>query len=658
VKIPVVLITRKVGHSLLTELQDTSKVVSVAILRESSTDCAVPDYQSPNVQTTAASAAVDTTPASPQATSPIAETPDEKPGFFGVLFGKPSTEKFHLTRKMKNLLYEGSTKQPAVMCQHMDRIREIFDLIDKYEKTIGRAVNNSRVKDKVTKACGLLKTCMEKNYEVDFPYHCLTVLRLRLHAAWHDLDAVVSYRDSCVSRLRTLTAHSMETVFVPFLENKLTIPWSGEENNSVELLLRFFEAVYEHQLSDRNCRSIEDFGTSLVIAELILAVQQSLGKPDQATHVWHQLIKTLNPDKLLWSQDLLSEMKTKIDLGSSMNLRLSVRFDCNILVNFMEKYHLLSLEKIKHTIVTLYPSLPVKAKSWQIMAGATRGYLDSIIHEKTPNLILYSSAGDLMGFVRESRELIVTIFHLQNYTSVHYKPVGTSSDEVKSKSLHPFKDVDSKNEIAKWIELIIMSPFPGIAHHHWAEHVVMLRQNTPKPLSDLINKKVIELVGSNVEKVNPLSFLDIISKLWFIPKEIVGEFFRCYKAKHTDSLKDPVWQKLFSMVLEREWDSLKPDILVLLKALGQVDQSHYTAINFIIDMLTLAQPQNCPLLLSGEENQLLNSFKDFLLNLLKKMKSSLQGKLQLVLNVLGVPGESPMRDAVLDVYSQVLVISA
>jgi hypothetical protein len=218
VKIPVVLITRKVGHSLLTELQDTSKVVSVAILRESSTDCAVPDYQSPNVQTTAASAAVDTTPASPQATSPIAETPDEKPGFFGVLFGKPSTEKFHLTRKMKNLLYEGSTKQPAVMCQHMDRIREIFDLIDKYEKTIGRAVNNSRVKDKVTKACGLLKTCMEKNYEVDFPYHCLTVLRLRLHAAWHDLDAVVSYRDSCVSRLRTLTAHSMETVFVPFLE--------------------------------------------------------------------------------------------------------------------------------------------------------------------------------------------------------------------------------------------------------------------------------------------------------------------------------------------------------------------------------------------------------------------------------------------------------
>jgi hypothetical protein len=275
VKIPVVLVTRKVGQNLLTELQDTSKLLWVAILTESSTDCVAPDYQLPNeskpiaISAPAITSPAITSPASPQESSPVAATSDEKPRLRDILIMPPSTEKFHLTQKMKKLLYEGSKKQPAVMCQDVDRICGTFELLDKYERLINWGVSSSKVKEKVTKACGLLKKSMEKNYKFDFPYHCLTVLRLQLHSPWRDLDAVVSYGDSCVGRLRTLTAHSMETVFIPFLENKLVISWSGEKKNAVELLLSFFEAMYKIQHLDRNCRSIEDFGTSLVIGMFI-----------------------------------------------------------------------------------------------------------------------------------------------------------------------------------------------------------------------------------------------------------------------------------------------------------------------------------------------------------------------------------------------------
>ena len=187
VKIPVVLIKHKVGRSLLSEMQDSSKTVNIVIIRETALDCVVPEYQTPDDRQAAAAAAAATA-----AQALFAETPDEKPRFRGTFFRK--VEKFHLTKKMKILLYDKETKQPAVMCQN--RICEIFDLLDAFEKVrMDHTVNISKVKGTVGKVCDLLKTCMERNYAVDFPYHCVTVLRLQSYVLQNYSDGM--FMQSC-----------------------------------------------------------------------------------------------------------------------------------------------------------------------------------------------------------------------------------------------------------------------------------------------------------------------------------------------------------------------------------------------------------------------------------------------------------------------------
>ena len=79
---------------------------------------------------------------------------------------------------------------------------------------------------------------------------------------------------------------------------------------------------------------------------------------------------------------------------------------------------------------------------------------------------------------------------------------------------------------------------------------------------------------------------------------------------------------------------MKPDILVLLKTIAQVyrmQQPGSGSMCFIMDMLLLAQPQKCPLLLSGEDDQLLVNFKEFLVNFLRTVRASLQGLFRSVL---------------------------
>jgi hypothetical protein len=77
---------------------------------------------------------------------------------------------------------------------------------------------------------------------------------------------------------------------------------------------------------------------------------------------------------------------------------------------------------------------------------------------------------------------------------------------------------------------------------------------------------------------------------------------------------------------------------------------------FIMDMLVLAQPQNCPFLLSGEDDRLLLNFKEFLVKCLRGVTAGLQGQLTRMLAVLGTAGKSPLRDALLDVYSEVVIV--
>ena len=180
VKIPVVLVKREVGQSLLNDVQDRSKTVKIVIFRETPIQCLVPDYQIPDDHQAALAA---------QTTSPVADAPDKNPGLVCTLRANPNrsrprlTEKFNLIDKMKKLLYEKSTRQPAVMCLDTFRFCGMFDLLDGYERwlTDDGGGNMTKVEKKLGQACQHLTTCMEKNYAVDFPYHCLIVYRLRLY---------------------------------------------------------------------------------------------------------------------------------------------------------------------------------------------------------------------------------------------------------------------------------------------------------------------------------------------------------------------------------------------------------------------------------------------------------------------------------------------
>lgn len=99
-------------------------------------------------------------------------------------------------------------------------------------------------------------------------------------------EAVVSYHDSCEGQLRTLTAQSMETVFVPFVEyvkqltlhnvcwtypfmnrGDLVLPWGGIQKTAVELLCLFLTNVYKRCHIEGICKSnsnVESFGISLI----------------------------------------------------------------------------------------------------------------------------------------------------------------------------------------------------------------------------------------------------------------------------------------------------------------------------------------------------------------------------------------------------------
>lgn len=79
-----------------------------------------------------------------------------------------------------------------------------------------------------------------------------------------------------------------------------------------------------------------------------------------------------------------------------------------------------------------------------------------------------------------------------------------------------------------------------------------------------------------------------------------------------------------------DWLSLKPDILVLLKAHAACIQ-HFRSTDFFMNLLILAQPQSCPTLLSSEGNELLDNLKDFLVDYLQNVRAALQGQLRSVL---------------------------
>lgn len=97
---------------------------------------------------------------------------------------------------------------------------------------------------------------------------------------------------------------------------------------------------------------------------------------------------------------------------------------------------------------------------------------------------------------------------------------------------------------------------------------------------------------------------------------------------------------------------MKPSILVVLKAVAQTYCAQSSAPrDFFMEMLVLALPQCCPMLLSGEDDELLVNLKEFLIDYLRKVRAGLQGQLQQVL----VSSSRCLIEVKLDLYPCLLI---
>jgi lambda repressor-like predicted transcriptional regulator len=267
IKVPVVLIRYELGNDLLKVIQDTSVNVLAVILKDSPAAAdSVPEYQ------------VSCNPA-------VATASGTKPG------------KLLLTKRLVELLYERSTRQPAVMCQNTHNFIGTFDLVNEFERRITSGYYSvSKLKNKGKTICSHLTKCMEQNYAADFLYHCLMAHWFQLCSAYHTNDHVLKYCNDCVLKLHTLKASSMKSVFLSFLENQLTITWKSGKELAAELLLMFFEEVYASRHLQQKCqsnRSVADFGISLAAAELSLALKQYLKHTFNPVTFWKTFIQVV-----------------------------------------------------------------------------------------------------------------------------------------------------------------------------------------------------------------------------------------------------------------------------------------------------------------------------------------------------------------------------
>lgn len=77
---------------------------------------------------------------------------------------------------------------------------------------------------------------------------------------------------------------------------------------------------------------------------------------------------------------------------------------------------------------------------------------------------------------------------MRNYISnVQAKDSSSNGDTPCTTSLAPG---DCEAEIAKWIRLILMSPFLETCHPDWVKSVLTLRETVPRPLVNTIHEKV------------------------------------------------------------------------------------------------------------------------------------------------------------------------
>lgn len=156
VRIPVVLIARKLGEGLLSEMREFSNTLHVSILQESSAHSTLSEYQPPDVWKAAGYAAS------------CVGTAQETPGHTG--------KHFYFRKRMHKLLFDSSSK-PVVMCTDFEKFSKTFQLLDEHEQYYSKQKKVSKVKLKkqFEEICSQLTKCMEKNYLQDFPFHCIMV---------------------------------------------------------------------------------------------------------------------------------------------------------------------------------------------------------------------------------------------------------------------------------------------------------------------------------------------------------------------------------------------------------------------------------------------------------------------------------------------------
>ncbi|XP_062500719.1 uncharacterized protein LOC134177956 [Corticium candelabrum] len=199
IKIPVMLIARRLGEGLLRELKECSHTVKLTIVHDSSVqyDVSVPEYQPPDVRKANQMAFVDET---------------RKISVAGKKFG--------FTKRMRKLLF-ASDGQPVVMCTDLETVgNNTFLLLDEYERhTREHSVSRSKLKTKLRKICSQLTKCMDKNYQQDLPYHCIMVFRLQSSLVKNDCEIFL------LIQLRQCSYHLLGRFVVDAQEYIATAVW-------------------------------------------------------------------------------------------------------------------------------------------------------------------------------------------------------------------------------------------------------------------------------------------------------------------------------------------------------------------------------------------------------------------------------------------------
>eukprot|EP00118_Oscarella_pearsei_P023946 m.294339 g.294339 ORF g.294339 m.294339 type:complete len:5643 (+) comp40744_c0_seq7:98-17026(+) len=658
ISIPVVLIQNSFGLHLVRDTSDDSQTVMVQLVKESSVDDTVQKYQ-------------DNQSGSPQRLGDQHLTVTKlEPKAQGRFRFQPKIG-FHLCRRLKNLLHDKAGhcyivhKDPDWLCQ-------TFQLFDDFEKKCAEESNRigmPYIKKKITKATKELIMCSEATGLVDFPFHVLMVWRLHQQEAFSDIDEVQNYRSKCVSSLKLVNQTVITSTLLPFLSLNMFLPWGGKEVYAAEALHQFFQRLYRDMTVGKKQpkgmnENAAELQLTLTAAMLYLSLHEKLEK-NALPDFWKVFLKRVKPEKLPWSLDVSKSFKAALNLGVHLGLSPRHAFDAYALICLIAQYKIYDMKQLNDILGLLYPVIFCDNFTWITLSGHLRGHLASDLGCRA-SFTRATYADQETAFALEASELLSGLYSLCNLNV----EAETSFTDGGSVEVAQLSDSDVDDEAAKWTDVIIGSI--QLKAGSWAFLVNKFRMNSPKKLRKLISERVLHWLEVNCSRITVAVFVDIVDKLAFVSKEIVGKYLVNYKQSQPALLTSDTWKQLFSIILRREWTSLKRGILVFLKATAAACAERPVEggqNRFFYQLLVLSQPTSLPNLLSlqddanngdsvkGEENVLLDDLKTFLVTYFQTPGASvaLRGSLEGTLSYIGSMGVSHFRDTLLSVFVLVAV---